>query len=450
VRRIAHSFATARLSIYSASDAVAMLAKPVAGYRLVRKLGQGSRAEVFLGHAGPESTRTAAVKTYYPATTAESIDAEVRALSSAGHAHTVQLRDLSTGEDGRPVLVFERLELGSLAQLLVSRSSLAAGEAVTILAPLAAAVGSVHESGVVHGAISATRVLFRESGAPVLCSFGHATFGAEGIEGDNRALAAVARAVLDRVPEAEKLRAWLDTLIGHPPGFSARLSERVFDFAAAEPVRFSAETSSAERIPARTLGVRPAIEPIATEHVAIEPVVIAPKGLRARLLALIEPYLARIPHGLRKPRYLAMAAGAVTLVVAIGVVPSGRSTPTAPVPPLVPTSSAAGPVLDDDPVAAFAVLVESRNRCIRDLSVLCLDAVVQQGSAAMDDDIALIRSIENGDGGAAALEARGAVLVERMGDAALVRYESGPESEPASALLVKGEAGWRIRSYVPG
>jgi len=43
-----------------------------------------------------------------------------------------------------------------------------------------------------------------------------------------------------------------------------------------------------------------------------------------------------------------------------------------------------------------------------------------------------------------------AEVAQRWGEAALVRVEPGPEgspdSEPASLLLVRGEAGWRIRA----
>jgi hypothetical protein len=38
------------------------------------------------------------------------------------------------------------------------------------------------------------------------------------------------------------------------------------------------------------------------------------------------------------------------------------------------------------------------------------------------------------------------MVVERLGDSVLVDLD--PESQPASVLLMKGEAGWRIRDYV--
>jgi hypothetical protein len=190
-------------------------------------------------------------------------------------------------------------------------------------------------------------------------------------------------------------------------------------------------------VPARTTSARPVVELVETEPVEIAP----------RWRTTLEPYLSRIPERFRRPRYAAIAAGAVALVLAIAVVPAGE--PTAPATLAVPESVPTGVVVEDDPVSAFETLARNRDQCIRDLSLLCLDAVLQQGSAAMADDIALIRSIEKGDGGSVALGASDIRLAERMGDAALVSYLAG-NGKTASAHLVKGEAGWRIRSYVPG
>ena len=404
-----------------------MIGETAAGYRIVRKLGSGSRADVYLGHAGGAEPRTAALKLYLPTTPPASIDAELRALAAASHAHTVQLRDLSGGTDGRPVVVLERLELGSLAQLLAQRGQLAAGEAVTILAPLAAAVVAMQASGVTHGAIAASRVLFRESGAPVLAGFGHATVG-EPTDADRRALAALAATVLERAPGAAEVREWLATLVGYPESFAAQLSERVFALAAASPVRFAAD-AVAEPVPPRTTTGTPVVEPAETPPAA----------------RWFDPYLDRIPPRFRTPKWLAIAAGAVTLVVAISI-PTGGSaeelTPTA-----APTVAASGPVVEDDPVEAFEALAEVRNGCIRELSILCLDTVLQADSAAMADDVALIRSIERGDGGQPVIEPVETTLAERMGDAALLSYVDN--KQPASVLMIKTEAGWRIRSYVP-
>jgi len=405
-----------------------MIADTVAGYRIVRKLGSGSRADVFLGHAGGAEPRTAALKVFHPQTALESIDAELRAITATNHPHTVQLRDLSGGTDGRPVLVLERLELGSLAQLLAHRGQLAPGEAVTILAPLAAAVVAMQASGVTHGAITAGRVLFRESGAPVLSGFGHAVMGST-TDVDRRALAALAANVLERVPVAAQLQQWLSTMVSYPESFVAQLSQRVFALATATPVRFAPDAVPAELVPPRTSIAGPVVEHDET----------------ARRRDWWAPYIERIPPRFRKPKWLAIGAGALTLVVAIAI-PAGGSaeelTPTA-----APTIAATGAVFEDDPVEAFTTLFRVRNDCIRDLSILCLDAVLQPDSAAMADDVELIRSLERGDGGHPVIEPADIAVEERMGDAALLSYLDN--EQPASVLMIKTEAGWRIRGYVP-
>lgn len=413
-----------------------MLGETIAGYHLVRKLGAGSRAEVFLGHAGEDEPRIAAIKVFRETVSTESISAEVRALSAADHAHVVQLRDLSSKGDGRPTLVFERLERGSLGQLLASRSSLTAGEAVTILAPVAAAVAALQSSRVAHTAITASRVLFRESGAPVLSGFGHAVNAAASheLEQDGRDLGSLASTVLERVPEAVEVRRWLESLLAYPVDFPTRLSERLFELAEAAPVRFSPEAPGADLVPARSHSAVPVVEP-------------QPEAVPAPWRAWLNALVGRVPERFRKPRYLAVAAGVLTLVVAIVAVPSGGGAADV-MPTTAPTPIETGPVTGDDPVAAFAELVRARNECIRDLSILCLDTVAQPDSAAMDDDLALIQSIERGAGGDAVLSPTNVAVVERLGDVVLLNFESAQPTQPTSALLVKGDDGWRIRSYI--
>ena len=100
----------------------------------------------------------------------------------------------------------------------------------------------------------------------------------------------------------------------------------------------------------------------------------------------------------------------------------------------------------DDPVAAAVVLFAVRDGCIRDLDVDCLDDVDQAGSAALDADRELVGAIMDGGAAGPLPSTEGASLAQRLGDSALVALR--PDSEPASVLLVKGEAGWRIRDYL--
>jgi hypothetical protein len=113
-------------------------------------------------------------------------------------------------------------------------------------------------------------------------------------------------------------------------------------------------------------------------------------------------------------------------------------------PPAVPVEVSA----PEDPVDALSRLLATRERCLRDLSVLCLEDVDEQGSAALDDDRQAIQAIVDAGRQPVILDAGGAVVIERLGDSVLIAL--APDSQPASVLLMKGEAGWRIRDYIAG
>ena len=444
----------------------------IGGFRLVRLLGSGTRSRVFLGHDG---STTSAIKLFRAGATPESIDDEIAALSSASHPHIVTLREVGTASSGLPFLVLERLEAATLSSVLSARTNIGAGEAVTVLAPIVAAVGALHSSGVAHGSISPTKVLFRGTGAPVLAGLGRATLfvppGTPAMLATSRPVLedrlAVGRLVMASVKRLDGpssgLVEWLTALErdGYPEDFTERLLSRIFALATAAPVRFPAPGSEGSPLAA-----------VATPPAQTTPRDGPPEGLivearagaaRARsAVARRLPELLTAARGVRRPVWIAAAVGMASLVAALILVPPGeqgqpvqasqaeQSASTSREPG---TATAAGSaVTADDPAAAFPELMAGRELCIRDLSVICLETVVQAGSAAFDDDAALVRSIEGGQTSGSIREVvDGSVeVVERHGDAALVRYATGAESEPASALLVKGEAGWRIRDYLVG
>jgi hypothetical protein len=447
----------------------------VGGYRLLRKLGDGANAEVFLGYAS--TGHTAVVKVYRPDVLGSVGDAELLALSRAAHAHTVQVRDVASLPGGALCLILERLELGSLARLLAARSQLDAGEALTILAPLGAAIDTMHSSGVAHGGIGASTVLFRATGAPVFACFGRAAVFEAGLTparlarepavlADRAAFARLATTVLDRRAADRRLDgvvAWLAAQgeQGFPDALGDVLADRLFDITDAAPVRFEREEGSEHVVPARSVTAEPV-----PEGASGAPITRA-LGLPGWVSDAMEnsPVAALRSHlrGVRRPVWFAASAVVLALGVAIIVVPTdapesanSESTPT-------PTETAVaierGAVAENDPLAALGPLLDERERCIRDLSVLCLDAVDQAGSVALADDTALVRGIQEGAEAAyVSLEGDGAELVERLGDSAIVRLAAPasesraaePERQPASLLLMKGEAGWRIRGYLMG
>jgi len=486
----------------------------------VRVLGEGASAVVHLGYADTatddEPRRTAAVKIYRADVPPERIDAEVSALAAVEHAHVVRLVDLAVAPDGRHCLVLERCVTGGLAQLVTTRARLAAGEALTILAPLASAVDALHTAGVAHGGIRMSSVLFRESGAPVLAGLGGSTRIAAGMPpaalaanaevlDDRRRLARLVGAVLERVdhPSARELEEWLGSDPEALDDFSARLSDRLWSLGEAQPVRLRDEAGErpARAVPPRaplpagrdraastTAGRdRAATLPAGRDRVRRErsgreragrdrggATVIGRSvgGADVQRASALLRGLVDHARGVRRRVWITAAGVAVSLVVAVFVVPTGEPAAQSPPGGESPTASTAtrgdsgdadddaapvesgdsidDPLRGDDPVAAVVALLDERARCLRDLSVLCLDGVAQPGSAALERDTAVVRALQAGgeQTADAAIDTVGPVLVERLGDSALIDLGDVPQTQPASTLVMRGEAGWRIRDYL--
>jgi hypothetical protein len=465
----------------------------VAGCRLVRLLGSGAHGAVFLGipttavdDAAPEPV---AVKLYHPTTTDETIGREIDALSRIDHPHLERLLDVALDPDGRPCLLLERLTATTLADLVCAREPLDAGEAVTVLAPVAGALDAMHSSGVMHGTLRLRSVLFRESGAPVVRGFGHASLippgeapahltRHEGVLLDRRALSSLVATVL----ESAGVVPGIPSIDEAADDYGTRLADRLFELAEPRPLRLRRDAPGAERaLPSRAaLRLDPerpgrSQAPAATvsarrRHAAAPATAGAPleRGGAASIAARINAH-ARV-----RPRFWATAAGVgVAVVLAAAVVPGGGSPPSpsgqgpsspagqaSAVPgqasppdgsPLPPVAEESDPTQVDDPLVALPALLEQRERCVRDASVLCLDLVAQPGSAAMEHDTALIRRIQAGGelpGDEEDITAGTLTLVERLGDSALVDLGAAPHSTTASTLMMRGEAGWRIRDYL--
>ncbi|MEP6480708.1 MAG: protein kinase [Rhodoglobus sp.] len=433
------------------------------GHRIVRKLGEGQRAEVFLAHPQRDEGRVVAIKVYRPGVSDASIATEIEALSRASGEHSLMLRDLTTAPDGAPTLLLERLPGGTLARLLRGRTRLHPGEATTILAPLALALRRLHLAGVVHGAVRQDAVLFDHVGAPVLACFGNAALIAPGqppasldaeagVGIDLHAFANLAGAVLAAVdgPAARDLADWVvASPVPSTDPWLDQLADRLFNLGLPQPVDFTSDPAPAPvpLVPARLVRGAPV-----APHEPPSPT--------------FPPWVARlIPHDaaevierlrgslrvVRKRVWVVAGAVVVAFAAALVLVPQGGSAATPQ-----PSASASvapviddGPVTGDDPVVALVALLQARERCIRELSVLCLDSVGQTGSAALAADEALIRSLQAGGESPQPLTVQAAQVTidERLGGSVILDLDAG-DTEPASILLMKGEAGWRIRDYL--
>jgi hypothetical protein len=92
-----------------------------------------------------------------------------------------------------------------------------------------------------------------------------------------------------------------------------------------------------------------------------------------------------------------------------------------------------------------------RATCLRDADVACLSGVDESGSAVDDADRARITDARGDAVNDAALHAGDRIgVVQRLGDGAVVELQAQDAGgrRTASLLMVRGEAGWRIRDLM--
>ncbi|HWL60258.1 MAG TPA: hypothetical protein VNQ48_05150 [Microbacteriaceae bacterium] len=215
----------------------------VGGYRLLRRLGSGVSAEVWLAaSAVAEDGERVALKLIRVGAGPERAAREAEALWRARGPHVVRLREVVPLASGTPFLMLDVVphELGA-----VLGGGLSLGAVVTVLVPLAQELARLHALGVTHGGVRLAAVGLDERGSPVLLGFGAAQIGPPDVARratDCAGLAALALVVLSAVPEEDRsdswhrLVAWLGASQPGKERWLDALVERVYDLAEPEPI----------------------------------------------------------------------------------------------------------------------------------------------------------------------------------------------------------------------
>ncbi|WP_425580296.1 serine/threonine-protein kinase [Streptomyces polychromogenes] len=142
-------------------------------YRLGKRLGRGGMGTVW--RASDELLgRAVAVKELHVGEGKETTGAlrEARTVAQIKHPHVVVVHDV-VEDDGRPYIVMELVEGGSLADRLTGRGPLDAGEAARVGLALLGALSAAHERGVLHRDVKPANVLMEAgTGRVVLTDFG--------------------------------------------------------------------------------------------------------------------------------------------------------------------------------------------------------------------------------------------------------------------------------------
>ncbi|WP_130176860.1 hypothetical protein [Cryobacterium sp. SO1] len=525
--------------------------RTLAGFRVVRRIGTGSRSTIYLGQAsdaqaadGQAASLTVALKVFRLDADGAALNRQVRAMLTVPPLRLVPLRDVATAPDGRLCLVMDRLAGSPLDRLLAERGRIAAGEVVTIAATITATLQALHDAGFSHPMIGADCVRFDGAGRPVLLGLGALEELPPGGAGAAR-----------RRDDLVRLAGWLRSLLEHlDPGtaeaatagsllaeFEAAATARPVpaDLTAVESALFGWAPATAVRgvmagaaepepgtpaglmpglwtgllagpaTPPRTLtrsarltavpdpvgrdAVRPfggrkgspvqrVLRQVATRRDAIRTDVVRTGAMWRRTASRIRAswFTASWFGALGRARRPVLVGVCLAVVLSAGSLAalswtgslaiSGEVTDPPDSAPATddsesPSSQDGAPpgseqysatLVGDDPAAATLALLHLRQRCLAAASVLCLDGVDQAGSAAMAADSYAVRQTtgdsERADGRPANrnVEEPGftATVQEQRGNAALIVLTPAagtPQTQPASALVIRGEAGWRLR-----
>jgi len=497
------------------------------GYRILRRIASGARAQVFLAVPEPaevpelrddgaaSGARPVVLRVYDETVDQDTVTIELEALTALGGAALPSLIDVFA-VSGSVCLVVESISGHRLSNVLDERR-LAPGEAVTVLAPLVAAVSELAEAGFAHPEVSAADVRFDASGRPRITGLGRVrrlgpvSADRTGLERrSHEALVELIELVagatnpatpLHRVVELARTR-----LVARPfEPFTLALEQELFRVAVASPVRGAADALRAPgawSAPPVSLGL-PALEGERTDPVAESAAAASMRRARAgraarpapvgegrtalgHLLAAEAPLFELFRQGSLR-RWLAERLGRRRGVVAVGalaaaaasvllltLVPPQRGASadggaaTVERPAAAASSPEKGGVLEstgepagadagvsagadaaalDDPAAlaaAAAELLALRDTCLSTADPRCLAQVVQPGSALERNDQA--RLSDETPAEAAGYDLDAVTVAGTMGGAVLLRVPVvGVEREPASLLMIRSEAGWRLR-----
>ncbi|MGD8867725.1 MAG: serine/threonine-protein kinase [Gemmatimonadales bacterium] len=155
---------------------------------IVRPLGVGAMAAVYLAREGALK-RLVAVKVLFPKHAADQrarlrFERESQAVASLSHPNIVQIHRVGRLSNDLPYFVMQYVKGGTMAERLLARGPLKAGEARRVVAEVASALAAAHRKGIVHRDIRPGNVLFEEStGRVLLTDFGIAAILASGETG---------------------------------------------------------------------------------------------------------------------------------------------------------------------------------------------------------------------------------------------------------------------------
>jgi serine/threonine protein kinase/tetratricopeptide (TPR) repeat protein len=154
----------------------AIAKKKIGAYRILREIGQGGMAVVYLGERDDQSYRKqVAIKMVKPGFDTEQIlhrfRNERQTLAALDHFYIVKLLDGGSTEDGSPYLVMEYVEGLPLDQYC-DLHTLSIDDRLRLFCQVCSAVQYAHENLVIHRDLKPGNILIAKGGVPRLLDFG--------------------------------------------------------------------------------------------------------------------------------------------------------------------------------------------------------------------------------------------------------------------------------------
>jgi eukaryotic-like serine/threonine-protein kinase len=173
-----------------AADLLSEQSRPIAGkkigaYRILREIGQGGMAVVYLGERDDQSYRKqVAIKMVKPGIDTEQIlhrfRNERQTLAALDHSNIVKLLDGGSTEDGHPYLVMEYVE-GLPIDQYCDLHRLSIDDRLRLFRQICSAVQCAHENLVIHRDLKPGNILIAKGGVPRLLDFGIAKLLSPGL-----------------------------------------------------------------------------------------------------------------------------------------------------------------------------------------------------------------------------------------------------------------------------
>lgn len=153
-----------------------IVGKRIGAYRILREIGQGGMAVVYLGERDDQNYRKqVAIKMVKPGIDTEQIlhrfRNERQTLATLDHSNIVKLLDGGSSEDGSPYLVMEYVE-GPPIDDYCDEKKLSIDERLRLFREVCSAVQYAHEKLVIHRDLKPSNILIASAGVPRLLDFG--------------------------------------------------------------------------------------------------------------------------------------------------------------------------------------------------------------------------------------------------------------------------------------